>query len=383
MRLASAIPLLFLAVAASAAAQGPPVGALEATVLGRRSERLTTTVEFAAVVTAPEGTKLLRVWLPIPPSDGAQTIRDRSIETWPTAVTPREEVEPVHGNRFAYFEFAAPKGAQMIRHRFVVETHEVHWDIDRRRIANPLSWPDALTPCLRSERQAVVVDDRVRAIAASLQAPGRAAGENLLAALHWVEAHMTYDHGRCSLAASSAHALDLGCGHCSDYHGLTAALGRAMQQPARVAYGINLFAKNSPSHCKAEVLLPPYGWVTFDVSETQKQVKAIEADAKLSDADRARYVRAAWDRLERGFRDNTWMLVTRGSDYELAPKASAAVAVVRTIHAEADGVALPEPDPGNPHCREFAWMTMHRFTSDREVVYPFKGVSSLQQEERR
>jgi hypothetical protein len=51
--------------------------------------------------------------------------------------------------------------------------------------------------------------------------------------------------------------------------------------------------------------------------------------------------------------------------------------VVRTIHAEADGVALPDPDPANPKKTEFAWMTMHQYTPDKDVKSPFKDWNSL------
>ena len=81
-------------------------------------------------------------------------------------------------------------------------------------------------------------------------------------------------------------------GHCSDYHGLCAAFGRALGVPMRVTYGINPFPKNSPSHCKMEAYLPPYGWVSFDVSETQLLINAIKQDKELADAKK--------DRIDRG-----------------------------------------------------------------------------------
>jgi hypothetical protein len=90
-------------------------------------------------------------------------------------------------------------------------------------------------------------------------------------------------------------------------------------------------------------------------------------------------VRAARERLLRGFRDNTWFVQTRGTDYELVPPASRRVPLVRTLWAEADGVPLPDPDPALAGKREFAWMTAHRYTPDRPVVYPFadwKGLES-------
>jgi transglutaminase-like putative cysteine protease len=167
------------------------------------------------------------------------------------------------------------------------------------------------------------------------------------------------------------HALDTHTGHCSDYHGLCSAFGRALGMPTRVTYGINAFPKNSPSHCKLEAYLPPYGWVSFDVSETQKLMQAIDKDVSLSASARAEKKAAAFARMKGGFRDNTWFLQTRGTGYQLAPPAAKKVNVVRTIYAEADGVALPEPDPADASKREFSWMTAHKFKADREVKYPF------------
>jgi hypothetical protein len=78
-----------------------------------------------------------------------------------------------------------------------------------------------------------------------------------------------------------------------------------------------------------------------------------------------------------GFRDNTWFLQTRGTDYELVPKASRRVAVVRTLYAEADGQALPDPDPSDPAEKTFAWMTSHRFGSDQPAPNPFTDLKLL------
>jgi hypothetical protein len=80
----------------------------------------------------------------------------------------------------------------------------------------------------------------------------------------------------------------------------------------------------------------------------------------------------------RGFRDNTWFLQTRGTGYDLAPPASQPVHVVRTIYAEADGVVLPDPDPGAKGKKEFAWMTAHEYKASKQVPYPFKDWKTLE-----
>ena len=119
------------------------------------------------------------------------------------------------------------------------------------------------------------------------------------------------------------------------------------------------------------VPLPPAAPKFCDVGEIEKAA-TLKADEKK------KLTEAAHRRLARGFRDNTWYLQTRGSHYDLAPKAARKVAVVRTIYAEADGVPYPEPDPANPKLRAFSWMTAHSYEADREVARPFDDWRTLQ-----
>lgn len=333
--------------------------------------------ELVVTVTAPYKTKLLRVWIPIPPSDDVQEIQRSDLSTFPLDVKPQINTERVFGNRFAYFEFPDPLGAQIIRHRLTVKTNELRWKIDPANVTSPVEWPKDFQPYLRSEDQAVVFDNQIRALFNDVVPNRRGPLLDLDTVMSWADANLSYDHGNASLKASSKHAAEQRRGHCSDYHGFCAAMGRVMSLPTRVTYGINPFPKASPSHCKLETFLPPYGWVSFDVSETQKLMKLIRSDKSLTAPEKDALVDAAHSRLISGFRDNTWFLQTRGTDYELVPKASQKVAVVRTIYAEADGKPLPDPDPSNPAETQFAWMTAHRFDSDVPVEYPFAETSSL------
>lgn len=343
-----------------------------------RSNPVTYNFDLIVTVTAPYQTKLLRVWLPIPPSDQAQELLMSEFLTFPQTMEPSIGVEPEFGNRFAYFEIHNPQGGQMIRHRMRVKVWELHWNLDPAKVESIATWPDAFAPYLRGEKQAVVIDDRFQKLIAEIVPQRTNPLVDLRNVLDWTERNLTYDHENASLRASSLHALEHRRGHCSDYHGFCAALGRALSQPTRVTYGINTFPKHSPSHCKLEAFLAPYGWVSFDVSETQKLTKAIRGDAKLTDAERDRLVDAAHRRLAAGFRDNTWFLQTRGTDYELVPKASQRVPVVRTIYAEADGKALPDPDPASKTHTGYAWMTAQRIVPSMQVPYPFTDLKSLE-----
>src|SRR4030095_13204516 len=135
------------------------------------------------------------------------------------------------------------------------------------RIAEVESWPAAFDIYRRSESQAVVVDDRFHALLKQIVPQRSNPLADLSSVMLWVGDNFAYDHHDASLKADSTHGLDKRRGHCSDYHGFCAAMGRALGHPTRVTYGLNTFAKNSPSHCKLEAYLPPYGWVSFDVGE--------------------------------------------------------------------------------------------------------------------
>lgn len=327
--------------------------------------------ELIFTITAPYKTKLLRVWIPVPPSDVVQQVRSTEFSTYPVDVKPRIETEATFGNTFAYFEFPNPLGGVVITHRLTIQTHELRWNMNPDQIKTPAEWPASFTPFLRSEEQAVVADERFGELLQTIVPQRKNPLVDLEAVMTFADRNFVYDHDKASLKASSLHALDNRRGHCSDYHGFCAAAGRVMQLPTRVTYGINPFPKASPSHCKLEVFLPPHGWVSFDVSETQKLSQAIRKDAKLSESEKSRLIEDAHRRLVSGFRDNTWFLQTRGTDYDLAPRASQKVAVVRTLYAEADGRALPDPDPSSSEQTTFAWMTAHRFRSNVPAANPF------------
>ena len=336
-------------------------------------------IDFSAVVTAPYHTKVLRVWMPIPPSDDVQQISDRELSTFPMKVEPEIDEESVFGNRFAYFEFHDPHGAQIIRHRFTATVSNARWDVEPQEVATPQYGDDRLAASLKP--QDVAKTDKFKDIFQKIKpnANEGSSAKNLFQAMAWIEDNLTYDHVHASLQADANHALMQQRGHCSDYHGLCSTFGRTLGFPSRVTYGLALFPKNSPSHCKMEALLPPYGWVSFDLSETQKMIRKIQADESLDQSTKDRLATAARKRLVGGFRENSWLQMTRGENYELVPRASRPVAVVRTIYAEADGEPLPEPDPANVDKREYGWMTVHQYTADQPVVKPFKDLSTLEQ----
>ncbi len=343
-----------------------------------RSNEVTYEVDFSIVVTPPAKTKKLKVWLPLPSSDMAQEVSESRLSTFPIKVEANVGKEPQYGNQFAFFEFDSPQGAQIIRHKFKIKVWELNWNLDPQTIIAVEKWPGSFEKYQRNEEQAVVVDERFMKMLNEIIPNKTIAGQDFEQVIDWVQANFEYDHQDASLSASSVHGLEKQRGHCSDYHGFCASMGRALGVPTRVTYGIAPFPKSSPSHCKLEAYLAPYGWVSFDVSETQKLMKAIQASNDLSTTQKSDLIDLARQRMEKGFRDNTWFLQTKGTDYELVPKASRRVAVVRTAYIEADGVPLPEPDPADKTQTKFAWMTVHKYQPSRFVPYPFSDWTILQ-----
>ncbi len=347
----------------------------DAPYAAERSAAVTHEVDFSIVVTPPYECQVLRVWVPVPQSDAAQQIDASRFTTFPLQVEPQIHREPVYGNCFAYFEFHHPQGAQIIRHRFQAKVWNLHWRLRPDSVVDVKRWPDSFQPYLQP--QSLADEKQFHAVLRQIVPQRRGASSDLARIMTWIESNLTYDHVNASLRADANHALAERRGHCSDYHGLCATLGRALGYPTRVTYGLALFPKNSPSHCKLEAFLPPHGWVSFDLSETQKMVKKIEARDDLSHEQKEVLATAARRRLRGGFRENSWLLLTKGTDYELAPKASRPVRVVRTAYIEADGEPLADPDPANAEQREFAWMTVHHYKADRPFKLPFQDVSTL------
>ncbi len=325
-------------------------------------------VSFDIVFTAPAGTKQAGVWLPVPKTDNVQQVKGYRTEPPPAT----DEAEPLYHNHFVHFTYENPKGGQIIRQNFEVTTHELRWDLDPAKATIVEEWPNSFEPYLRSEPK-VVVDQRAKGLAHKIV--GQEKNPVLQARLltHYIMKTLNYDHTTCSLEASSVWALDKKVGHCSDYHGLATALARAINIPAKVTYGINPLPKNSPSHCKAEFYFAGYGWVSFDISETQQLVKKIEKDDQLDAVAKNNKIKSVMDRFEKGFRDDTWYKIADGTSYVLAPATKDETpALVRTAFIEADGKTLQDPNPGNATLREFAWMTVADFHPSRAVQYPFK-----------
>ncbi|MEM9828441.1 MAG: hypothetical protein AAF958_17765, partial [Planctomycetota bacterium] len=63
----------------------------------RMDKQATYAVDFRVAITPKKGTKKLRVWVPIPPTDAIQKPSASQFATFPREVAPRFETEPKYG----------------------------------------------------------------------------------------------------------------------------------------------------------------------------------------------------------------------------------------------------------------------------------------------
>lgn len=246
--------LLLLALAAPAAADNKP-----------RSRTFLFT--YATTVTGLPPGKLVRVWLPVPPSGADQQVKVVSRKLPAEGKVGRE---PVFGNRILYVEAKAPADGKLaLEVVYRVTRKELKGaargdDPDREKIARFLK-PDALVP----------VGGKPRELLAGKKLPDDPLAR-ARALYDLVNGHMKYDKSRPGWGrGDAAWACDSGFGNCSDFHSLFISLARSEKIPARFEIGFGLPARRGKGalagyHCWAKFYLEGKGWVGVDISEANK-----------------------------------------------------------------------------------------------------------------
>lgn len=158
-------------------------------------------VDFSVVVTAPYQCKVLKVWLPLPQTDVAQEISDSCLTAFPVEVEPKIGVESTFGNKFAYFEFANPRGGQIIRHRLKARVWELRWNLKPSQVVAISEWPDSFAPYLRPQR--LSDEGAFTETLREITPQATASVDNLYRAMTWVDQNLTYDHVNASLQADA------------------------------------------------------------------------------------------------------------------------------------------------------------------------------------
>lgn len=215
----------------------------------------------------PPGAKRVDAWVPEPQRDVVQGVRrTRTVAPVPAL----ETADPVHGNRYLYFE--VQEGS------VPVPRWEIAWEVTRREVvAGSIERTNGPTIARYLEPNRLVpVDDRMRALAAeaALSDGTKNAGARRL--YDYVLQRMTYSkHGDGWGRGDARWACDSRYGNCTDYHSLFIAVSRASQIPARFEMGFSLLSTGTHGrvdgyHCWASYHDAKTGWHPVDISEADK-----------------------------------------------------------------------------------------------------------------
>lgn len=254
-----------LPLAASAAEQVVEPGYM------KPSNSRTFAIEYTGqIVSIPEGTKKLRVWIPVPKDSTVQQIRDLSFSS-----EPRITTEGKYGNQIAYWEIENPRPAHAFTVKFVCTRREILMDLprlerdglERSATFDVFSEPDKL----------VLVDDEIRTLARKITACQKTTLQKSRAIYDYVLEKMSYDKNHAGWGqGSTRHACDVGKGNCTDFHALFNSLCRAEGIASGFEIGLYLpYEKDSTEplggyHCWAFFRVPGKSWVPVDCSEADR-----------------------------------------------------------------------------------------------------------------
>lgn len=269
----------------------------------------------------PAGAERIEAWIPVPRTDGHQTVEDVLV---PAEWSYQTVIETDHDNRFLHFDFSehaqCRQSAIEVKisfrvHRLPVEALKMPSHPEKSQpgwLARYLA-PNRLIPLegrLAEEAQAVAGGER------DPLSRARALYDNIVET-------MLYDKTGTGWGLGDAlYACDARKGNCTDFHSLFIGEARSLDIPARFIMGIsipeNVTEGDIPGyHCWAEFYVDEYGWVPVDASEAHKHPEKRAAFFGGLDANRVAF--------------------TVGRDIRIPGAASSPLNYVIYPHVEIDG----------------------------------------------
>ncbi len=231
----------------------------------------------AHVKEVPEGTKSLRVWLPVPQDTPVQTIADLKFDGAP----PRLGRDSKFGDEIAYWEIPNPGRSVDLSYSFTCTRREEVADL--ASVAQDGVETDPRAATFLADDKLTVVDDRVRKIAAEVTAGKATTLAKARAIYDYVLAHMKYDKSGTGWGrGDTSYACEAGRGNCTDFHALFMSLARASGIPAGFEIGLYLPSergrRETPGgyHCWTFFRVPGKAWVPVDASEASTHPERAE-----------------------------------------------------------------------------------------------------------
>ena len=227
----------------------------------------------------PAGAHRVDVWLPYPAGDGNQEVTVTGVSA-PSSYEVAKE--PRFGNSILHLAAVDPGPRELAVEMkiHVLRREYVRRDFGGGAVKAPATSPAAPLPreaaaWLQPDRL-VPLDDKIRALAASVTRGRRGNLEKARAIYDYVVDTMAYDKSGTGWGNGDIYwACDAKRGNCTDFHALFIGLSRAVGIPAKFEIGFPLPAARGQGeiagyHCWAEFYLAGYGWVPVDASEARK-----------------------------------------------------------------------------------------------------------------
>jgi transglutaminase-like putative cysteine protease len=228
----------------------------------------------ATLVGLPESASV-RVWLPIPQSNGHQRVLEL-VQDLPA--TGHVGLDKVYHNKMVYFEMPATDSSEVgMRMSYQIERKEV----------KALSGPVTAKPLAARRLTAKQLD---KYVTPNRNVPVTGKPLALLAGLQFtqepvsiarqlydlVDAHVRYDKSKPGYGNGDVlWVCDSRFGNCTDFHSLFISLTRSRGIPARFEIGFPLPTERGKGniggyHCWASFHSTDRGWIPVDISEADK-----------------------------------------------------------------------------------------------------------------
>lgn len=245
---------------------------------GRENQPRTRAFEFhyiTRILAVPQGGKL-RLWIPVPQSDGQQEISDLTVKS---TVPYQLHQEPEYHNRYAYLEFTRPEVLPLeVRMDFKAKRreHRVTLGAKQEHPVPPQERPEELARSLQPDRL-VPLDGMIAQLVAQQTRGLQSPLEKAQAIYNYIVSTMRYDKSGQGWGQGDAiYACTARHGNCTDFHALLIGMMRAAGIPARFEIGFSLPPDQNSGeipgyHCWAQFWLDGVGWVPVDASEAWKQ----------------------------------------------------------------------------------------------------------------
>jgi hypothetical protein len=223
----------------------------------------------ATIVDLPESASV-RVWLPIPQSNGHQRVSEL-VRDLPA--TGHVGLDKVYGNKMVYFEVPATDSSEV--------GMRMSYQIGRKEV-KALARPVAARPLTAKQLDKYVTSNRnvpVTGKPLTLLTGLQFTQEPLLIARRLydlVDAHVRYDKSKPGYGNGDVlWVCDSRFGNCTDFHSLFISLTRSRGIPARFEIGFPLPTERGKGtiggyHCWASFHSKDRGWIPVDISEADK-----------------------------------------------------------------------------------------------------------------